>query len=116
MNTDLIKRLYQHEKYYGSGADMSDGYHSMSELYFTRAVLFARICKDHKDKSWKSKQHSDGTMYEGYFIVGISTPAGQYTYHYPHNTWDLFEVNELDKAPAYDGHKPEDIGRLLLEL
>ena len=26
--------------------------------------------------------------------------------------WDIFKVKELPNAPAYDGHKPEDIDRL----
>ena len=27
--------------------------------------------------------------------------------------WDLFEVEELPHAPAWDGHMPEDVTRLL---
>ena len=26
--------------------------------------------------------------------------------------WDLFDVKELNKAPEYDGHTPDDIDRL----
>lgn len=54
--------------------------------------------------SWKSKFHDDGTMYEGYFIVGIQTGEGQATYHYGLELWDLFDVPELERAPKYDGH------------
>jgi hypothetical protein len=43
------------------------------------------------------------------FIVGIETPEGQATYHYDLNPyWDMFKVKELDKAPTWDGHTPED--------
>lgn len=92
----------------------SDGYHTFNELYHHRAILFAVICNANKDKAWKSKKHSDGTMYDGMFIVGINTPHGEYTYHYniePY--WNLFDVKTLAFAPEWDGHKPEDIDRLL---
>lgn len=92
--------------------DLSDGYHTFNELYYHRAVLFSIICNQNKDISWKSKLHSDNTMYDGMFIVGINTPEGQYSYHYDINLWSLFDVKELDKAPEYDGHLPKDIERL----
>ena len=89
--------------------DLSDGYHTFNELYHHRALLFASICNTNKDIAWKSKQHDDGTMYDGMFIVGISTPEGQATYHYDIDPyWDMFKVQELDKAPKFDGHTPED--------
>ena len=102
-------------KYQGiSRKEISDGYHTFGELYYHRMILFLRILKDHKDLAWRSKQHHDGTMFDGDFICGIDTPKGQYTYHYDLKYWDLFEgIKVLDKAPEYDGHKPEDIGRLL---
>lgn len=93
--------------------NVSDGYHTFGELYYHRMVLFSVICNTFKEISWKSKLHSDGTMFDGYFIVGINTPKGQYTYHYELKYWDIFNVEELEKAPEYDGHKPEDIARLL---
>ncbi len=94
--------------------DISDGYHTFGELYYHRAVLFSIICNTYKDKAWKSKLHSDGTMFDGdMFIVGVETPEGHYTYHYHINPyWDMFDVKELDFAPEWDGHKPEDITRL----
>lgn len=92
--------------------EISDGYHTFNELYYHRAVLFSVICNQNKDIAWKSKLHSDGTMYDEMFIVGITTPQGQYSYHYDINLWSLFDVEELDKAPEYDGHSPKDIERL----
>jgi hypothetical protein len=92
---------------------VSDGYHTFNELYFHRMILFSCLCSEFKDKSWKSKLHHDGTMFKDYFIVGINTPAGQYTYHYHMQYWNFFcEVADLEKAPEWDGHKPEDILRL----
>lgn len=90
-----------------------DGFHTFDELYYHRMVLFAVICRTYRDKAWKSRQHEDGSMYEGFFIVGLSTPEGDFAYHYKLDDWDLFEVEELDHAPAWDGHVPEDVTRLL---
>ena len=97
--------------------DTSDGYHTFNELYHHRAVLFSVIVKAFPDKAWKSKQHNDGTMYDDMFIVGIDTPEGQATYHYDIDPyWDMFECQELARAPKWDGHTPaqaiERIGRL----
>ena len=91
---------------------ISDGYHTFDELYFHRMVLFSIILNQNQGISWKSKYHSDGTMYDNYFICGIETPDGQYTYHYHLDYWDNFKVKELEYAPEYDGHKPKDIIRL----
>jgi hypothetical protein len=85
----------------------SDGYHTFKELYHHRAVLFAALIAQMPDKAWKSKQHSDGTMFDGMFIVGIETPDGQATYHYDIDLyWGLFRCRELDHAPEWDGHTP----------
>ena len=96
----------------------SDGYHTFDELYHHRAVLFSVIVKAYPDSAWKSKRHHDGTMYDGMFIVGINTPWGQATYHYDIDPyWDIFECRELECAPKWDGHSPDEaidrIGKLL---
>lgn len=88
--------------------DVSDGYHTFNEMYHHRAVLFSVICNILSDKAWKSKLHHDGSMYDGMFIVGIETSHGQATYHYDIDPyWDMFHVEELEKAPEWDGHTPE---------
>ena len=92
--------------------DLSDGYHSYNELYKHRMILFSIICNQNQEVAWKSQLHHDGTMFDGYFIVGINTPQGQFTYHYQLEYWELFKVKELEKAPEYDGHTPDDIDRL----
>lgn len=79
--------------------ELSDGYHSFNELYYHRMILFSIICNQNKTISWKSKLHDDGTMFENYFIVGINTPDGQFTYHYHIDHWDKFDVIELETAP-----------------
>lgn len=95
----------------------SDGYHTFNELYHHRAVLFSVIVENFAARAWKSKLHADGTMYEGMFIVGIETPDGQATYHYDMPYWNLFRCKEVDRAPEWDGHTPdqaiERIGKLV---
>lgn len=96
----------------------SDGYHTFNELYHHRAVLFSVIVGNFATRAWKSKLHADGTMYEGMFIVGIETPDGQATYHYDVEPyWHLFRCKEVERAPEFDGHTPdqaiERIGKLV---
>lgn len=88
---------------------ISDGYHTFGELYMHRALLFATICNMFPDKAWKSMKHHDDTMYDNMFIAGIETPLGQATYHYDIDPyWNYFNVKELDHAPWFDGHSPEE--------
>ena len=120
-NIDKIKQEYVEEKENGIGSDIRDEYHTMSELYYNRMILFSVICglvnKKNNDKvyAWRSKNHHevDGPMFDGYFIVGVSTPEGNYAYHYQLKYWDHFDnCLILDNAPEYDGHESKDIGRL----
>lgn len=97
--------------------DTSDGYHTFNELYHHRAVLFSVICNARPDIAWKSKRHHDGTMYDGMFIVGIDTPEGQATYHYDIEPyWGIFHVKELEFAPEWDGHTPDEAIRRISTL
>lgn len=91
---------------------LTDGYHTFQELYVHRMELFKVICHQNKSHAWKSKLHDDGTMYPNYFIVGINTPEGSFTYHYKMEFWDSFNVAELERAPEWDGHTSADITRL----
>ena len=92
---------------------VSDGYHTFDELYHHRMILFAVICNTYPHNAWKSKLHADSTMYDNYFIVGITTDEGDYSYHYHIDNWNYFNVRELVCAPEWDGHQPSDISRLL---
>ena len=97
--------------------ETSDGYHTFNELYHHRALLFGAIVRNYPELCWKSKKHHTGDMYDGMFIVGINTPDGQASYHYDIDPyWDMFECEELEFAPEWDGHTPvqaiERIGKL----
>ncbi len=95
--------------------ELSDGYHTFNGLYAQRRVLFAALCKTFTDSSWKSWRHADGELCFGgdWFIVGIDTPEGSYTYHYQNDYWNMFECPELELGKEWDGHTEEDVTRLL---
>lgn len=106
------KTVFENNYQEGKIGDITDGYHSFNELYQHRCILFSIVCHTFCDYAWKSWLHSDGTMFTDYFIVGITTPEGNYTYHYHKDEWDRFNVKEIDKAPEWDGHTSHDITRL----
>lgn len=115
---EISAAYYEHslKEFTGIKGDMgivSDGSHTFNELYYHRMILFSIICNIYKEKAWKSWRHDDDTMYNDYFIVGITTPEGDYSYHYHKDYWNMFNVKELDKAPKFDGHKAKDIVSLL---
>lgn len=95
--------------------DVSDGFHTFRQLYYQRMMLFAAIVKQNKDKAWKSLRHEDGELCfgGGWFIVGIDTPEGSYTYHYEDNYFSLFDCEELEYGKHWDGHTEKDVTRLL---
>lgn len=95
--------------------EFSDGYHTFNSLYHQRLVLFAALVNTFPTLAWKSRKHFDGEVPfgGGWFIVGIETPKGQYTYHYEEKDWDLFQCKEIPTAPQWDGHTDADVERLL---
>lgn len=97
--------------------EVSDGYHTFNQLYHQRAILFATIVNQNKDISWKSFKHEDGNYCfdknGDWFIVGVDTPEGSYTYHYEKKYWDYFKCKELETAKHWDGHTEKDVIRLL---
>jgi hypothetical protein len=104
----------EHFRFEEDMSKVSDGYHTFEELYEQRLYLTATLFNQNKHISWKSKQHDDGSMFEGnVFVVGIETENGQFTYHYKIKHWDLFDIPEIDKAPKWDGHTAKDVKRLL---
>lgn len=111
-----IKALEQQPKSEDMG-EVSDGYHTFNQLYYQRAILFATIVNQNKDRAWKSYKHEDGKYCfdkDGeWFIVGIDTPLGSYTYHYSKEYWDYFDCEELECGKPWDGHTEEDVTRLL---
>lgn len=98
--------------------ELSDGFHTFNGLYEQRMILFAALVKAYKDRSWKSYRHEDGEWCfgGGWFIVGIDTPEGSYTYHYENKYWDMFDCIDLPRAPHWDGHTEADTETRLMSL
>jgi len=101
----------------------SDGYHTFDELYDHRITLWIALCRNfckHAMLSypWRSRIHSDGTSFEGWFVLGYrSLPGEQITYHLPDSRWD--ECNfavDLDRCPTFDGHTSADVIERLKRL
>lgn len=109
------------------GNRVSDGYHTFGELYDHRVTLYIALCNKIVEEEatldgiqgsgigahgvWRTEKHSDGTSYEGWFVLGINKEAGkQITYHLPINVWDQCGFAEtLEQAPEFDGHTPADV-------
>ena len=113
----------------GEEIEVSDGYHTMSELYEHRYALFCALCNiiDYAQPVfpfegtffiWKSAIHFDGTMYKGHFIAGIRLPKGeQITYHLPDKYWGHLQgITILERAPEYDGHTSKDVLERLMKI
>lgn len=102
----------------------SDGYHTFKELYEHRHALFIKLCREirlklcreirHHDEEgyvWRSKLHSDGSAFEGWFIMGIGLALGeQVSYHLPMSLWGETEFAQTrERAPEFDGHTSADV-------
>ena len=98
--------------------ELSDGFHTFNGLYEQRMILFAALVKAYKDKAWKSYRHEDGEYCfgGGWFIVGIDTPEGSYTYHYENKYWDMFDCVDLPRSKHWDGHTEADAETRLMSL
>lgn len=121
MNAQQINTLIKERANAGQIAtdDISDGYHTFGELYNHRIVLFMVMAKHmaylfssaQGKPVWRSKAHSDGGVWGGWFVLGIYKAKGeQITYHLPMSEWDkCYFAEELEKAPEWDGHTSEDV-------
>lgn len=104
----------------GEKMQVSDGYHSMDDLYGHRIALFIALCrvlasiateKMSPNPIWRSQKHSDGTMFAGWFVMGAGKEQKeQITYHLPMSEWGKTEfATTLEAAPMWDGHTSEDV-------
>lgn len=92
--------------------EISDGYHTFGDYKDMRNHWFISTLNSNPTLSWKSMKHFDeenDPMYDGDFIAGISTPRGMATQHLKMKYWDKLHVQELDRAPEYDGYTEEDV-------
>lgn len=101
-----------------------DGYHTFGELYEHRIALFLVLAAffnryyPNEYWAWRSKKHSDGSSYKGWFTLGIGTkPGEQITYHLPMSRWKQTGfAKTLKQAPEFDGHTSDDVIERLYKL
>jgi hypothetical protein len=98
----------------GGKACVCDGYHTFDELYEHRIVLYIALCTFARTYAevWCSQKHSDGSEWEGWFILGIGKNKGeQITYHIPMKYWNDVRTfaDVLEEAPEFDGHTSDDV-------
>ena len=96
--------------------NLSDRYYKARELYEHRFVLFKIIAHTYPNLSWKSKRHFEDEMFDGNFIAGITTPLGNSSYHFDLERFDEFAIEELPRAPKYDGYSPDEALRRISSL
>lgn len=95
--------------------EVSDGYHTMDELYEFRKVynvaLFNEWASQGKYDVHKSEKHHDGEFCfgGGWFIVVATLPTGDISNHYEMKDWDLFKCRVEEKAKEWDGHTAQDV-------
>ncbi len=103
-------------------SQVSDGYHTIAELYEFRKVYNAALFNEwHNHQMYhvhKSKKHADGEdcFGGGWFIVVATLPTGQISNHYKLEDWDLFECEEREKTNEWDGHTSADVLERLKNL
>lgn len=104
--------------------DVSDGYHTMHELYKHRMALnialfhTLRALYEHNGmhhfvpKVYKAKNHhpESDPMFEGYFIVFcVGMDGGWTSYHYKLEHWDEFKIREARFSPKYPNNHVDAI-------
>lgn len=98
---------------------ISDGYHTIAELYDHRCLLWINFCLSHINTNLTSfnpfyliKDH-----YEGWFLLGMLTTDGQISYHCPNKyLYLVVESISTTEPPIYDGHSPKDVCDRLLKM
>ncbi len=112
---------------------ISDGYHTFNELYEHRCMLAVGLANEldawsggennslsanykigrlpgGKAGIFKARKHSDGTGYDGWFLLCFNTKEGQISYHLPDKYWWILWIDEYDVSPLeFDGHTPADV-------
>lgn len=94
-------------------AEEIDGlkYHSLDELYDHRITLFIALCyfisqgeKNEEFSVWKSHTHSDGSYYNGWFIMGIGKESGTQIVA---SNYIMLEKRERGLKSSQGGTEPE---------
>lgn len=122
LTAENINQLIQQQKANNpnfSAKEISDGYHTIQELYDSRflltELLFNEWVNTGKIASYnvhKSKRDYYGKLCFGgtYFIVIAMLTDGEISNYYKMEDWDLFDIPETEKAIyPFDGHNTQDV-------
>jgi hypothetical protein len=91
-----------------SAGQASDGYHTFDELYEHRHLLLLSFLRLHG--GWRSRKHSDGSEWDGWFIGTNIAGGAPISYHLPERLWDLARFLTTEEfAPEWDGHTSHDV-------
>lgn len=102
LNQQLPKSSMDRCRIYNLSEFMDECLSSMN-LYTQRMNTNCLAFNSNPSIAWKSKEHSDDSMFLVFFIVGVITPLGQYTYHYKLEHWDLFKCPwNSERAPEWE--------------
>lgn len=89
------------------GEDISDGYHTFTELYDHRCLLWINyvLSDGCPGKAYWIPDH-----FEGWDLIGVVTRYGQISYHVPriHRPTYEHQISRGD-IPEFDGHTPQDV-------
>jgi hypothetical protein len=115
----LIKNLLT--LFRGNSGELSDGYHTIDEMYSHKYALFIALTKCAQSlglSTWLACKHYDGTCHQGYFLVCIILESGeQISYHLPDGMLKYCtHLPGYDVAPVdFDGHTSEEVIQRLLD-
>ena len=93
------------------GADISDGYHTFTELYDHRVALYLALCKLSGLPCFYKLD------YEEWFCVYLETSEGQISYHVPNKFLDSVKgFASYSKDHVWDKHTGGDVISRLTKL
>ena len=115
--TDIEKIIFSKESntiIQGHKSNLTDGYHTMEELYEHRYLLYINLALSLKQYAYIAEANQNGEKWGDSFILGIHIEEGmQISYHIPNKYRHLCDfVNPLDiyhLDTIWDGHTPQNV-------
>lgn len=95
---------------------VSDGYHTIEELYDHRSLLYITLANEVAHKYNVSYKLDD---YPGWFVLYIELPTGQISYHIREKYFDLVcenpNIARQLSTSHWDGHTSKNVIERLIE-
>ena len=95
-----------------NSVNVNDTSNTLDELYDDRAIIFAALCNQSEDFSYKTKANQE----EGTFLVSLHTPNGIVSYSFNIKYWDYFQIVELDYSPITEEISKEENRERLISM